>query len=176
MRKNQNAHLQGNIIFTHNNFISRYLENGAICDLNVNGFSTSVLYKAVPPPNHYWMITRMLFYYSSNTAFEEGNFANLPTLDNGVSILCNNVEIMNWKDNICVQTSMYDAVGRAVQTKVDRSIVGKMSFWKFGELIHGLKVEDNINGFGFKIQDDLSSLDQFRVRIQGIEYNKEWPY
>ena len=159
------------IILNEDNIVIERLLNGGSSDMNVDGSSTAVTFKAVPSAGKYWMIARVMIYFSGGTAFSEDKFGNLTALTNGVDVLCNGTVIVNWKNNMDIQTSMFDADGKAVYAKADRSISGRLSFSKFGDK-NGLRIDDEVNGFGIKIQDALQSLSQFKARIQGIEYNK----
>ena len=176
MKRDFNEHLYTKVIFSNDDIVTAVLtdeSSSAIQDMNVDGSSSARIFSAVPPDGKFWVISRLMIYFSASTAFAEDKFANLTALTNGVSILCNNEEIFNWKDNMDIQTSMWDADGKVVYTKADRSISGRMSFFKM-VMNDGLKVSDNVNGFGIKIQDNLSTLDQFRARIEGTEFNKRW--
>jgi len=176
MKRDFNEHLFTKVIFTDTDIVTEVLtdeSSSAIQDMNVDGSSSARVFSAVPPDEKFWIISRLLIYFSASTAFAEEKFANLAALTNGVSILCNNAEIFNWKDNIDIQTSMWDADGKVVYTKADRSISGRMSFFKMG-MNDGLKVSDNVNGFGMKIQDNLETLDMFRARVEGVEFDKRW--
>jgi hypothetical protein len=165
------AHLE-KVVMDQTNIVTQRLENGGSPDMNVDG-TTPVIFKAVPPANKYWMIARLMIYFSGGTPFSEELFGNLTALTNGISVLCNNVEIINWKDNMDVQTSMFDAEGKEVYALVNRSISGRMSFTKFGSDGKGLRVDDNTNGIGIKIQDaSIDGLQQFRARVQGVQYDK----
>lgn len=164
-----NPHLDTRVL-NSGNIVTERLENGGSPNLNVDG-TTPVIFKAVPPAGTYWMITRLMIYFSAATPFSEEKFGIITVLPNGVSVMVDNVEITNWKDNMDVQTSMFDADGKEAYTKADRSISGRWSFTRHGTK-KGIRVNDEVNGFGIKIQDDLQTLSQFRARVQGIQFNK----
>ncbi len=165
-----NPHLDIHIL-NSGNIVKDRLMNGASPDLNVDGSSVAVIFKAVPPAGTYWMVTRLMIYFSGATPFSEELFGTIAALTNGVSVMVDNVEIVNWKDNMDVQTSMFDAQGKAAYAKVDRSIAGRWSFTRHGAK-KGIRVNDEDNGFGIKIQDALQTLTQFRARVQGMQFTK----
>lgn len=157
---------QGNLV------LEELLEpsSSASKEMAIDG-TTPVIFKAVPSADKYWLINRLLIYYSAATPFSENKFGII-TLTNGISVLANNVEIINWMDNMDVQTTMFDADSKAAYTKEDRSISGRLSFFKLSVRTEGLLINDNTNGFGIKIQDNLSTLTFFRARIGGMKFDK----
>lgn len=164
-----NSHLQPKVM-DHTNIVMERLMDGVNQDWNVDG-TTPVIYKAVPPSGKYWMISRMMIYFAGATPFADEKFGDLDALTNGFQIMANGTVLDTWKDNIDIQTSMYNAEGKPVYTLENRSIAGRMTFLKFGDE-HGLRIDDNVNGYGINIQDDLSGLGQGRCRVQGKEYDK----
>ena len=181
MKTYQNDHLRNPAVMDQSNFVAEYLRDLAASnlspDMNVDASTSNgpITFSALPPAGKYWMIARMIIYYSSNVVFAEDKFANLTALPLGISIQCNNTEIILWNDNIDVISYMYDIGGKAAFTLTDKSIHGRMSFNKISSDEHGLKVYDETNGFAAVLQDDLSGLTQFRIRIEGVEYDKN-PY
>lgn len=151
------------------NIVIQYLLNSGSKNMAVDG-TTPVIFKAAPAVGKKWEIGRMILYYEDTIGFSANTFGSMPALSNGVSILINNKEVLNWKDNLDVMTSMFDADGKEAYAKADRSIGGRLSFFKFNN-IGGVEITDNENGYGVKIQDDLSGLLFFRIRIEGIEKN-----
>lgn len=149
------------------NVINENLLFGGSPDMNVDG-STPKSFQAKPASGEIWHIARMFVYFSSSVAFAEDKFANLTALTNGVSLKIDGVEIANWKDNVDVLLSMFDADGKEVYTKKDKSIAGRMSFSRFMEgNKDGITTTDSVNGIELVVQDNLLTLDIFRSCIQG---------
>ncbi len=166
-------HLRNDLVMRGDNIIMSPLAEGSSSqseDLNVNGSSTPVFFFATPPEGKYWMIARIMIYFSAGTAFAEEKFGNLTALTNGIQLMVDNNEVVVWKDNIDIQTSMFDADGKEVYTKKDKSISGRMSFHKLGHH-NGIQVKETAFGIGLNIRDNLSTLDMFRARVQGIEFD-----
>ncbi len=177
-KKQVNPHL-GNVILKHDNIILKYLlanegDSAETKNMNINGLAVPTIYKAVPPAGKYWIISRILIYYSTaGVAFSEEKFGNLTALvpAQTVQILANNTVIEEWSDNIDVNLTMYDTIGRAIFAKVDKSLSGRWSLFKFSKA-EGIRIDDNVNGIGVNIRADLSTLTQFRIKVHGVQFNK----
>lgn len=153
------------------NMVIRYLVNGTNNDMAVDGSGAAVTYSAIPPVGKKWVVARLLLYFSSGApAFVELGFANLASLTNGVQLALNGDVFLNWQDNIDINTSMFDADGKALYTKADQSMSGRFSFFKFSVSGAGPTVRAP-NGFSAIVRDDLSSLTVFRMRIEGEEFD-----
>ncbi|MHC4489928.1 MAG: hypothetical protein ACYSW7_12290 [Planctomycetota bacterium] len=150
--------------------VIRYLVNGTNNDMAVDGSSSEVEFSAIPPAGKKWVVARLLLYFSTGTAFDELGFGNLAALTNGIQLSANGVSFVNWQDNIDINTTMFDADGKALYTKDDKSMSGRFSFFKFASSGNGIVVRSP-NGFSATVRDDLSSLTVFRMRIEGEQFD-----
>jgi len=151
-------------------YVRDLASSGLVNNMAIDGNATPTVFKKVPPAGKYWMITRMLVFLSDSTAFAEEKFGGIAALPLGVQILINNTELVNWQDNIDINTCMYDTVGREIFAKVDKSLAGRWTFAKMGSK-YGVRIDDHVNGFGINIRDNLGELDHFRIAIQGMEHD-----
>lgn len=147
--------------------VGEYLQNNGSNDLAVDG-STPVVFSYAPPAGFNFLAVRMMIYMESQTAFASDKFGNLAKLANGVQINCGEVGIANWKDNIDIVTEMYD-FARDAFGKADKLLVSRWTFTRdtFGKC---LLVPDG-QSFSAVIQDDLSDLIVFRMKIKGVLVN-----
>lgn len=152
------------------NIVIQYLLNSGSKNMNVDGSSSAVTFSAVPPAGKKWVISRLLIYFSTSQAFDETGFGSLAALTNGIDIVLDGVSILNWKDNIDINTSMFDADGKELYTKKDKSLSGRFTFSRFTGMSGGVTVRSP-SGFAMKIRDDLSSLTIFRARIEGVSFD-----
>jgi hypothetical protein len=148
------------------NFISSYLENASSNDMAVDGSSTAVTFSYAPPATKKLVAGRIILYVSGATPFSDVKFADLTALTNGVSVHLNDTEIENWKDNADMVTTFYDADGRVAFTNADRNIAGRWTFTRAtGAVADGLQVTSSFKAI---VQDDLTGLSVFRIKIQGV--------
>lgn len=167
-------------MYTRDEAVFEYMTNDAQSPtngLNVDGSVTPVLFEANPAAGQYWIITRMLIYMEDTTAFSSTEFGGLAAaLTNGLSIQVDSGELMNWKDNVDIQTCMFDADGKAVYALATKSLSGRWTFTKsdpddLGPAFQdrkGLLVRESV---GALVQDNLALLDVFRIRVHGKKYN-----
>ena len=89
-------------------------------------------------------------------------------MSNGVQVVCNDVVLATWKDNIDVNVSLFDytSVGAAFG-KQTRILVGRWTFYKSDDSMRGLDLKSG-EVFKIVINDNLSTLDIFRACIQGV--------
>jgi len=166
---NTTASVPPSLIVDETNYKSVYLTDGGGSEvMAINGATTPTIFDYKPAAGKKIIVGRMLFYFSDSTAFTEDKFAGITALSNGVSVLVNGVEIKNWKNNIDVVTTCFDAEGRAAFTAINRSLACRWTFSKAAGNVEGLTVLET-NGIGLSITDNLSGLDFFQAQIQGVE-------
>lgn len=163
------TYLTGKIKMDETNIIVDKLLNVSSEELAIDGSVSAKPFIAAPPAGKIWIISRLLIYYSSSVNFTETGFAHLSGLATGISLMCNNTQILRWKNNLDVQLCMFDADGKGVFGKTTQSIAGRWTFGKHGEA-EGLYITDTTNGIGLTVNDDLSGLSTFKARVEGIEY------
>jgi hypothetical protein len=145
--------------------LKQYLLDTASNDMAVNGSVTPVEFLYTVPAGKRLDLERMMFYMEGATAFSGVKFADLTALTTGVTWTIAGSLVETWVDNIDIMTTMFDTEGRAVFSKVDRSLGGRWTFSKDTgkpiQLDAGQTVVCTIN-------DDLSSLVHFRAKIAGL--------
>lgn len=144
--------------------VSVFLANGGSTALSVNGAVTPVTFRAKPPVGKKWRIKRVLGYIEASAAFSAEKFANLTALTNGIALKINGVEIARWKTNreMAIDIGALDVP--TALAKLDRAMTGELCFHKsFGNSI----LIDSTNGIELIVSDDLSTLVDFHVKVQG---------
>ena len=145
------------------NAVDAHLLNGTNYNMAVDGSVTPVEFSYDVPTGKYLELTRIMFGFEATTAFSAELFANLPALTNGIDLVCDNTTFVNWKTNSDIKLSMYDTDAPAAFAKIERQLNGRFTMRRaFGG---DLRVN---NAFKFVINDDLSSLVAFQVKIQGV--------
>lgn len=131
----------------------------------VNGSVTPVTFSYTSPAGFDFEAVRTILYIESQTAFAPDEFGDIATLANGVQINAAGSEVTNWKNNVDVVIEMYD-FSRNAFGKSDKLLVTR---WTFTKDTNGktLLIPDG-QSFDAVIQDDLSSLIIFRMKIKGV--------
>jgi hypothetical protein len=160
--------------------VSVALVNGVNESLNVNGSVTPVSFSAVPPAGKKWRVKRITGYIEGANHFSSEKFADLPALANGVVLKINGVvlkingvvlkingvEIARWKTNRNMVFDMGFIETPTALAKADRSLAGEFCFVKaFGEM---LLVDSNTGGIEIVVNDNLSTVANFKVKVQGV--------
>jgi len=149
---------------------------GAIgsADMNVDGSTTPVVFSVSPVgllPGSEWDVTLMIFSLFGTQSMDDGKFGDLAALDKGVIIRVDNGNVKNVAN---VKTNGEFAESAFEREYITKAPAGKTSFI-VRRTISGkensgvvLRIEAN-TGDGIKviIQDDLTSMDRFRARVQG---------
>lgn len=142
------------------------LKSGVIDNLNVNGSVTPVIFGAVPPAGKKWRVKRIIGYIEGTTGFSSEMFANLPALANGVVAKINGIEIARWKTNRDMVLDMGFIETPTALAKSDRALAGEFCFiGAFGEMV---LVDSLSGGIQIEINDNLSTIVSFKVKIQGV--------
>jgi len=127
-------------------------------------------YYGEPPPGAVWHIARLLFSMRHGTAGDLGLFGNLTALANGVLIRVKvNGQygtLTNWKTNADIKTDMFDVEfdnrsggGGSYGTS------GRGTFAETGAI---LRLDGDMGDrFEVYVQDDITALDFFAMKIQG---------
>lgn len=142
-----------------------------ISSMNVAGtVATPQVFKAEPPAGQTWYITRLLFAMVHDTAADLGLFGNLPALANGVllrlKINGQYITLTNWKINADMKTDMFDI-------EFDTRSGGQGSYGTSGRgnflgTNSVIKLDSSTNdSFEVHIQDDLTGLNYFEMKVQG---------
>ena len=145
--------------------VTAYLLNGSDYEMNVDGSGTPVEYSYSVPERSHFTLFRVFFYIDDNTAFSADGFGALNALTNGVSVEVGGYELVNWKDNIDIVTTVFDYVGYPNLGKTTTSGAGRWTMGKgFGRPLPVRGGESIV----VRISDDLRGLTHFRFRIQGV--------
>lgn len=145
--------------------ISEDLLNGGSNNMAVNGSITPVTFSYTSPAGFNFEAVRMMLYIEAQTAFSPDEFGDIATLANGVQINAAGSGVTNWKNNVDVVIEMYD-FSRNAFGKSDKLLVTR---WTFTRDTNG-KTLLMLDGQSFDavIQDDLSGLVIFRMKIKGV--------
>ena len=143
--------------------IDAYLTNNGSNELSVDGSVTPVEFSYNIPAGKQLSLNRIMFGLEGHTSFSAELFANLPSLTNGIDLICDVVNIVNWKNNSDIKLSMYDTDAPVSFAKTDRQLNGRFTM----DRAFGGKLRV-VNNFKFVINDNLSTLVSFKVKIQGV--------
>lgn len=147
--------------------VGEYLQNGGSNNLAVDG-SAPVTFSYTPPAGFNFLAVRLMTYIEALTAFGSDEFGDISTLANGVQINAAGVGLTNWKDNIDIVAEMYD-FSRNAFGKADKLLVSR---WTFTRDTYGIRIlVPDGQSFDAIIQDDLSSLVIFRLKVKGLLVN-----
>lgn len=142
--------------------------------MNVAGtLASPASFKFIPDGGQIWHIVRFLFSMTHNTAGDLGLFGNLPKLTNGAVLRAFDGTsgsfrtFMNIKSNADTKNNMYDvdfdtrSGGGGIYGTSGRGSI------KIGTGAVPNLVASNGDYFEILIQDDLSGLNSFRMKVQG---------
>ncbi len=147
--------------------VGEYLLNGGSNEMAVDG-STPVTFSYTPPTGFNFLAVRLMTYIEALTAFGSSEFGDLATLANGVQINAAGVGLTNWKDNIDIVSEMYD-FNRNAFGKPDKLLVAR---WTFTRDTYGIRIlVPDGQSFDAIVQDDLSGLVIFRLKVKGLLVN-----
>jgi hypothetical protein len=166
----QDAKLVNNLCGTDAwRWISTYVKNSSASELmNVDGSGgnpDSFFY--TPPSPYNFFLSRLIFYMQANTAMSPENFGDLAALGEGVKFVANGILISTWQTNIDIYTEMYDltAVANISDVGADTTVSGRWTAWK--DLNDRSVIIPEGKQFEIVINDDLSSLVEFRAKVKG---------
>lgn len=146
-------------------------------EMNVDGSSTSVIFRFTPPTGvigSVWSITRLMFTMICDSLPDDGLFGNIAKLTNGITfrIKRNSGVILqksDFKDNSDFAAEAFDVV--YTTRSVPSGSYGMRCRYSFGgDDKHGnpIVLDDNVgDSLEIIVQDDLTDLTQFRVLAQG---------
>lgn len=150
---------EGQIIF-------KYLTNNGTQDMAVDGSVTPVLFSYGPPAGQRLIIGSINVTLKGNLDFDVEKFAYIPALTNGVSILQNGTEIINWKTIRDMTLTFTDY--NYLPVAEEKSIYGRILFARIVGGIDGIEIKAG-NTFGLLIQDDLSGENlEFHAVVHGV--------
>lgn len=150
------------------NTVIQYLENGGSRDQTVLGtLGTPITFDYTVPVGKNLELGRMLLYMEGATNFDSTLFGDLAELVNGWIIQAEGIELITWKNNREIATTMFDARGEAIFGKVNRTMVGRFSVNRFSGGTEALTVPSGTT-FASIVQDDLSTLTFLEVAIEGV--------
>jgi len=140
-------------------------------DMDVVGSAgTPVVFSIGPPSGEVWHITRFLIAMAHSSAGDLGLFGDIAALTNGVVVrtYLNSVyrTLTNWKTNADMSSDMYDV---SFDTRSGGGgSYGTSGRWSIDRTAAAIAL-DGTNGDKIQvvIQDDVSSLDFFRIKAQG---------
>lgn len=137
-------------------YIDEFLENSGSSNMNVDGSSTSVTFSnpTTVPADKQLIISRLSIFIEGSTTLSTNKFGDVVALTNGVLLQLNTQDLYLFKENL-------DIILRSEDFSNQSTVL--FSQINFPE---GLKVSA-ANSLSAKIQDDLSSLVNFKMRIQG---------
>ncbi len=127
-----------------------------------------ITYKITPPAGETWSISRMLIAAVDATAMDDGTFAGMAALINGMVIRLNSANV---KENLAVWRSngdiAEDTYGVIYVSNPPTGEYGMRALWPFSEMKAGLKlVGDTSDSLDIIIQDTLN-IDEFKIKFQG---------
>lgn len=148
-------------------------------EMKVDGSSTSVIFSFAPPIEtidpSVWSITRLMFTMICDSLPDDGLFGNTAKLTNGLTFRIKRdsdviLQKSNFKDNSDFAAETYDV--EYTTRSVPAGSYGMRCRYSFGgDDKHGNPIVlDGAVGDSLEIivQDDLTSLTQFRVIAQGV--------
>lgn len=150
--------------------ISAYLVNSAGAQsMAVDGSGGSPqVFSYSPPENYDFVAVRIIIYLQTSSAMSVDVFGNLAAaLGQGVEFKVNGTLITTWKDNIDICAEMFDhqALVSISDIAADTTLVGR---WTFSRDTNGMGLATpNGTSFEVVINDDLSTLTDFRMKLKG---------
>lgn len=145
----------------------------SILDLKATAgtLAAPIIYWTGPDPGEEWQLTRMIFAMAHSTAGDLGKFGNLPSLTNGVVVRVRNNSsyrtLTNWKNSGDMKGGdMYDVeFDSRSGGGGDFGTSGRWTFQKGGVVV---KLNGDTNDrIEVLIQDDLTTLGFFKMKVQG---------
>ncbi len=133
-------------------------------DMTVNGAVTAVPFLYTVPAKKVVLLERVLIYYDSASAFDASEFGHITALANGVTIVAGGALLDTWNDNADLATTMHDVPGNENFAKKDKSLAGRWTLTKATKYPIKLVAGET---FVATVNDDLTGLVVFRVKIQG---------
>lgn len=137
---------------------------------NVSGtLASPVSYKLQPLSNQRIQLTRLMITILDSTVMDDGKFGGITALTNGVVIrtYINSVyrTLTHWQSNSDMKDDMYDVAYADKAPSGQYGLSGRWTFTK-AEFVVDL---DGANGDYIEvlIQDDLTGLDDFNIKVQG---------
>lgn len=141
-----------------------------VIDMAVSGtLASPVVYRVTPASYERFQLTRILMTMLDSTSMDDGKFGGLTALTNGVVLRINNGgtdrTITHWQSNGDMKDDMFDVAYADKAPAGQFGLSARMTFTK-AEFIADLDgaASDYIE---ILIQDDLTGLDNFNIKIQG---------
>lgn len=156
--------------YNETNLVHKYLLASGVKNMGVNGVSVPVSYSAKPASGKFWLISRMFIWLQDGSALTPAAFGNISVLANGLSIKCNNTEILNFKDNVDIQLAGAGVKGDAAYALSDKTLLATLDFFKMDAGQQRGLTALTTYGISALVQDDLSGLTGLRITIQGKEF------
>lgn len=147
-------------------FLRDLADSGLTEFMQVNGSVSPVTYTYAPSRD--FILGRALIFIQDNIAFGTSDFGAIAgPLTNGVSIQVNGIEIENWKSNVQVMQTAFDINSAGdVFGAPTQLINARWTFYKASGDLDGLFVPFG-DAVTCIIQDDLSTLLSFCIKVQG---------
>lgn len=126
------------------------------------------VFSYTPPTDYDIIVNRLVLFMECSSAMSTTNFGNLAALGQGIKIYAGGVQLSVWKDNIDIYTELFDidTLANVSNATVDTTMHGE---WQFANDANGQGI-DIRNGDLFEVivNDDLSALTIFRIRLKGL--------
>lgn len=145
--------------------------NEGIANMNVDGSVTPVVFVLTPKEDQVLHLLRMLIALEHSTAADDSLFGDLPALTNGVVIRVSNNggtsfnTLTTWHKNKDMKEDMYDVTYTDKAGGGNHGTNGRWTWKNVGNIINLDETENEI--FQVVIQDDLTSLIDFQIKLQG---------
>lgn len=152
-------------------YINVHLRDNGNKDLNVNGSITPVEFSAGPPAGKKWFIARMIIVMEDNS-MNWKKFAGISGgLTNGLDIEYSEGGVMkDLLDGEPIKTNL-DFIEQCYDTEIDSENTDIIRVrWTFSKSGTFLQMNNtHADKMLIRVNDNLSSVDYFHVRIQGYE-------
>jgi hypothetical protein len=146
------------------------VEEGS-ADMGVNGSVTPVIFSVTPQGDEILHIGQLLVTIESSAAADDSKFGGLPALTNGVVVRVsrnNGAEfetLSTWRTNKDLKEDMYLVVYSDKAGGGNYGVHGKWNLEESGAIS---KIDETNNDkFEVVIQDNLTSLVDFQIKVQG---------
>ncbi|MCK5608278.1 hypothetical protein KAR91_40730 [Candidatus Pacearchaeota archaeon] len=156
-----------------NDYTTAAIIEKVVANMAVNGSLTvPVVFEIDVPPGTVWQITRLLISIVSTTAPDDGKFGGITALTNGVALRATTaagrtVVYGNWKTNGDMKLDMYDVDYSDRAPAGNYGTSGRWTFTK-SEVVAEIDGDaDPVQKLDILIQDDLTGLEDFKVKAQG---------
>lgn len=145
--------------------------NEGIANMNVDGSVTPVVFILTPQEDQVLHLLRMLVAMEHSTVADDSLFGNIPALTNGVVVRVSHDNgtsfntIATWHKNKDIKEDTFDVTYSDKAGGGNFGTSGRWTWKNVGNVIRLDEEEDEI--FQVVIQDDLTSLVDFQIKLQG---------